>query len=308
MASLMDLCALQANAPAPRPYKTDAAYQTAIRQATALIDRADAVVVGIGSGMSTACGYDFYQRTDAFDGQFARFERAHGIASLMDGFYHAYATNEERWAFLAACITRLEDCPVGRTYRTLRDLLEDKPYTVLTTNVDGQARRAFPAERTWLFQGDFGFLQCAQPCCEDLADALPAMRAIGAALGADGTAAPSELLPRCPACGWLQVPWVRDDGFVEGGLWQDGKRRYERFVADALETADRVLFLELGVGGMTPSIIEIPFWRMVAGNPNARYLRINKGKAGEPRQIADRSLTVTADLDDALARIAEERN
>lgn len=305
MACLMDMCALHLGAPEPHPYEDEAAYQEAIERAADLVRAADAVVVGIGSGMSSACGYDFYQRTDAFDDRFARFERAHGIANLMDGFYHAYATNEERWAYLAEYITYLEECSVGPAYRALRDLLGDTPYTILTTNVDGQVRRAFPAERVWLFQGDFGYLQCAQPCCDELTYAVPAMRAICDVMGPEGLAAPSDLLPRCSVCGWLQVPWVRDDTFAEGGRWALEKRRYERFVADALAGADHVLFLELGVGGMTPSIIELPFWRMVAGNANARYLRINKGKAGEPQQLAGRSLTVTADLADTLSRLTK---
>ena len=72
---------------------------------------------------------------------------------------------------------------------------------------------------------------------------------------------------------------MRDDGFLEGAAWHEGKHRYESFVERALEDAGRVLFLELGVGGMTPSVIEIPFWRMVRANPGAFYLRINLGKA-----------------------------
>ena len=67
-----------------------------------------------------------------------------GSSSLMDGFYHLYATNEERWGFLAAYVSYMEDCPVGAPYRQLRELLEGREYFVLTTNVDGQVRRAFP--------------------------------------------------------------------------------------------------------------------------------------------------------------------
>lgn len=304
MACLMDMCTLHLGAPESHPYENEDAYREAIFQATDLVRAADAIVVGIGSGMSSACGYDFYQRTDEFDNRFARFERVHGIRNLMEGFYHAYATNEERWAYLAEYITYLEDCPVGQAYQALRELLADKPHTILTTNVDGQVRRAFPTQSTWLFQGDFGYLQCAQPCCDELTYALPAMRAICDAVGPEGLAAPSDLLPRCPHCGWLQVPWVRDDTFCEQGRWQQEKQRYERFVSEAIAGADRVLFMELGVGGMTPSIIEIPFWRMVAGNENAFYLRINKGKAGEPQQLEGRPLTVTADLADALGHMA----
>lgn len=301
----MDVCALHLGAPEPHPYATEADYAAALEQAAELVSTADAVVVGVGSGMSSSCGYDFYHRTDAFDDRFARFERAHGFSNLMEGHYHVYSNNEQRWAFLAEYVTYLEELPVGEAYASLVRLLGEKPHFVLTSNVDGQVRRAFPEERTWLFQGDFGYLQCVQPCCDELVPAVPLMRGIRDALGPDGLEAPSELLPRCQECGWLMEPWVRDDTFLEGGLWQAQGRCYADFVTDALEGADHVLFLELGVGGMTPGVIELPFWRLVEAHENAFYLRVNKGKAGEPLQLGGRSLTVTADLGDALGRLAD---
>ena len=64
-----------------------------------------------------------------------------------------------------------------------------------------------------------------------------------------------------------------------------------------------MLFLELGVGGMTPGVIELPFWDMTARHENAFYLRVNLGKAGEPRQLGERSLTVCADIADVTERL-----
>lgn len=305
MSGLMRLYAQHLGAEVPCPYADEAAYTGAVERAAALIAEADAVVVGIGSGMSSACGYDHYHQHPAFaeGGSLERFRRAHGFATLMDGFYHLYATNEERWAFMAAYIELMEASPVGRAYRQLAALLSGREFFVLTTNIDGQVRCAFAPERTCLFQGDLSFLQCAQPCCDKLVDALPVARRILDALEADDVAAPADLLPRCEQCGWLMVPWVRDHTFLEGSFWQEQRRRYETFVAQALTGAGRVLFLELGVGGMTPGVIELPFWNAVAQNNNAFYLRVNKGKAGEPRQLGTRSLTVCADIADVMDRI-----
>ena len=61
-----------------------------------------------------------------------------------------------------------------------------------------------------------------------------------------------------------------------------------------------MVFLELGVGGMTPSIIELPFWDMVARHDNASLIRINTGKTAEPRHLGERSLTICADIADAM--------
>ena len=40
----------------------------------------------------------------------------------------------------------------------------------------------------------------------------------------------SELIPRCPVCGWKMVPWVQDSTFLQGEAWKTAYRRYENFV------------------------------------------------------------------------------
>ena len=302
MSRLMSLYAQHLGAAAPRALGDGAALEAAVARAAELLREAGAVVVGVGSGMSSACGYDHYHPIAEFGqgGSFERFRRAHGFETLMDGYYHLYATNEERWAFTAAYIDYMESAPVGRAYRQLASLLTSRDHVVLTTNVDGQVRRAFPDARTWLFQGDFAFLQCSQPCCVELWPAGPYVKEMLDAMGEDGVSVPSELLPRCPRCGWLMAPWVRDEAFLEGSLWQAQRRRYEAFVSSALKGSGRVVFLELGVGGMTPSIIELPFWDMVARHDNASLIRINTGKRAEPRHLGERSLTICADIADAM--------
>ena len=307
MSRLMGLYAQHLGAERAREQGDAASYRESIARAAELISDADAVVAGIGSGMSSACGYDCYHPTPVLkDGALASFGKAHGFATLMDGFYHLYASNEERWGYLAAYIDWMESVPVGEPYRQLRGMLEGREYFVLTTNIDGQVRRSFPEERVWLFQGDCGWLQCSQPCCDELWESGPFVRLMLDAMGEGGTCPPAETLPRCPRCGWLMTPWMRDNGFLEGASWREGKRRYEAFVSRALEGAERVLFLELGVGGMTPSVIEIPFWRMVRANPNAFYLRINLGKVSEPQQLDGRSLTIGGDIARVLADLTND--
>lgn len=276
-------------------------YRESLNTAASVLARADAIVVGVGSGASSACGYDHYHRIPAFDCRFAPFERAHGFSTLMDGYYHLYASNEDRWGFLAEYLAFMEESPVGDAYADLRAIVEGRDYFVLTTNIDGQVRRAFPANRVWLFQGDAGFLQCSQPCCDELVPAADPIKAMRASKDPDSIAVPPEALPRCNHCGWLMVPWVRDSGFLEGETWRQQKRRYETFVSNALDQKEHVVFLELGVGGMTPGVIEIPFWDMVRRNNNAFYLRINIGKQAEPQQLEGRSITLRADIAQALS-------
>ena len=82
----------------------------------------------------------------------------------------------------------------------------------------------------------------------------------------DGIRLPEDRVPRCSQCGRILVPWVRDDTFLEGSIWQKSLARYQNFLRHWLleKNGKRVLLLELGVGEMTPSIIKLPLWEMTA--------------------------------------------
>ena len=70
-----------------------------------------------------------------------------------------------------------------------------------------------------------------------------------------------KLLPRCNECGRIMVSWVRDDTFLEGKDWRKGVRRYENFLKKYLmnEIDKNVVLLELGVGEMTPVLLNFLF-------------------------------------------------
>ncbi len=124
---------------------------------------------------------------------------------------------------------------------------------------------------------------------------------------ADGVpkmAVPTELVPRCPVCGEPMSMNLRaDDTFVEDKGWHEAALRYQGFL-DA-HTTGRALYLELGVGGNTPSVIKYPFWRRTYDNPEATYACVNFGEAFTAREIVDRSIVVQADLDAALDELLE---
>lgn len=53
-----------------------------IRTTTELLRQADAVLVGAGSGLSSAAGYNHYHHNTVFEENFHDFEKAYGIQSL----------------------------------------------------------------------------------------------------------------------------------------------------------------------------------------------------------------------------------
>ncbi len=112
----------------------------------------------------------------------------------------------------------------------------------------------------------------------------------------------AELVPHCPHCGKLLTMNLRcDDSFVEDAGWHAAAERYSEFLRR--HEGQKILFLELGVGGNTPVIIKYPFWRMTAGNQKAVYACVNLGKACAPRDIEERSVCINKDIGEILKKL-----
>ena len=81
------------------------------------------------------------------------------------GFY-PFDTLEEYWAYWSRyiLINRYQN-PPRSVYQDLRDLVREKDYFVLTTNVDHCFQKAgFDKQRLFYTQGDYGLWQCSRPC------------------------------------------------------------------------------------------------------------------------------------------------
>ena len=115
----------------------------------------------------------------------------------------------------------------------------------------------------------------------------------------------SELVPHCPRCGEPMSMNLRaDHTFVEDAGWHQAARRYQDFMA--AHRADKVIYLELGVGANTPGIIKYPFWQRTYANPLATYACINFGQAQTPIEITERSILIDGDIHQALTQALKE--
>ncbi len=261
-----------------------------LRQAIA---QADAIVVGGASGMSAASGFCFYYKNDdvfrKMAGKLGDKYQAEGGFPLM---YHPQISEGERWAYYLREFEYLYDCETGETYKDLARLLQGKNYYVATTNQDAQFFRVFPAERITRIQGDFRYWQCGHCCTDEIYPNEERVRELVGEIKDDEL--PSHLIPRCPHCGAPMVPWWRSRVFLEGSYYQDEMKRYIDFLRQ--NQNKKVLFLELGVGMMTPMFIKEPFMNMVYSWPNATYATINPNHAIVPREIEHKSIAIEADI------------
>lgn len=272
-------------------------YSEQIAKLREEIDTAGAIVVGAGAGLSASAGLTY--SGERFEKHFSDFRGKYGIRDMYSGGFYPFESLEEYWAWWSRHIwINRYDVRVGETYAALLELIQDKDYFVLTTNVDHQFQLAgFDKTRLFYTQGDYGLWQCSQPCHNKTYENEDVVRQM--VEQQKNMKIPSGLIPRCPRCGKPMAMNLRCDGtFVEDEGWHLAANRYNGFIRR--HEGLHVLYLELGVGGNTPSIIKYPFWRMTAENPKARYACVNFGEAMCPREIKGQSVCIDEDIGKAL--------
>ena len=121
-----------------------------------------------------------------------------------------------------------------------------------------------------------------------------------------GTYIPTELIPRCPHCGAEAFPWVRGYGnFLQGRKYNEEYEKISKYIMD--NGKKKILFLELGVGRMTPMFIQEPFWNLTMNLPYARYIAVNDKYDFLPKDIEDKGMVICGDigrvLEDAAKRM-----
>lgn len=275
-------------------------YSEEIDKIKAALSSADAVIVGAGAGLSTSAGFTYSGKR--FHENFHDFEIKYQFHDMYSGGFYPYEKPEEKWAYWSRYIylNRYSD-PPKPVYTTLFNIIKDKNYFVITTNVDHCFQKAgFDKTRLFYTQGDYGLFQCSVPCHDKTYDNEEIVRKMYSEQ--KDMKIPSYLIPRCPVCGKPMSMNLRaDNTFVEDDGWKKASARYAEFLRKFGDK--KVVFLELGVGGNTPVIIKYPFWQMTYSNENATYVCINLGDAECQKEIKDRSVLIDADIGDILDKI-----
>ena len=157
-----------------------------------------------------------------------------------------------------------------------------------------------PENKVAQIQGDHRFFQCSIQCTDDVWDAVKPVEQMVAAMG-DSTKVPTEMIPRCPHCGAEAFPWVRGYGnFLEGTRYQREYQKISDDIENHIQKNDQILFVELGVGRMTPMFIQEPFWALTNNLPNTFDVMVNKEYQFLPEQIENKGVAIKGDITQVL--------
>lgn len=264
------------------------------------IKQSEAILIGAGAGLSASAG--FVYDGVRFQKYFSDFEEKYGFHDMYSGGFYPFPTQEAYWAYWSRFIwvNRYMDAPKP-VYQDLLELVREKDYFVLTTNVDHCFQKSgFDQKRLFYTQGDYGLFQCSEPCCQETWDNEGTVKDM--IEWQENMSIPTELIPRCPRCGKpLTMNLRANDKFVQDRGWYQAAERYEDFLRR--HQKGRVLYLELGVGFNTPGIIKYSFWYRTERNPHTIYACVNLGQAFCADTIQRQAICIDDDIGTVLKKL-----
>ncbi|WP_458454958.1 SIR2 family NAD-dependent protein deacylase [Methanobrevibacter sp.] len=265
-------------------------------RAKKVIEECNYIIIGAGAGLSTAAGIEY--SGERFEKYFRDFIDHYHFTDMYSSGFYPFETSEEKWAYWARHIFA-NRYDVGKTsvYQKLRKLVENKEYFVITTNVESQFWiNGFEDERIFATQGDYGLLQCGKACHDKL---YPNENQVYEWLeNTNDFKIDSELIPYCPVCGEeMDLNLRKDNYFVEDKKWHQMNRNYYDF----LKNIDgKFVFLEIGVGFNTPTIIRYPFEQMTYNNEDATLIRLNLDYPNPIPENKDKTISFDENVEEIL--------
>ena len=264
------------------------------------IENSEYILIGAGSGLSTSAGFLYDGKR--FEDNFKDYIKKYGFTDMYSAGFYNFPTLEEYWAYFSLYVyINRYDIEENETYLNLYNIVKNKNYFVITTNVDGRfADSKFDKDKIFAVQGDFSIFQCSKPCRQETFYNEKYIREM--IKYKKEMKIPTELIPKCPYCGENMSMNLRADStFVQDKNWDKQKSKYENFLKNSDNS--KILFLELGVGFNTPSIIKYNFWRMTLNNKKSVYASINLGECYSASDIEERSICIDADISKVLKKL-----
>ena len=261
------------------------------------IEKSDYILIGAGAGLSVSAGFSY--DGERFDKYFSEYKDRYGLTDMYSAGFYNYHTLEDFWGYFSLLVyVNRYDIPADETHLNLLEIIKNKNYFVITTNVDGRFEEAkFDKEKLFKVQGDYSLFQCSLPCKQETFYNEKEIREM--VKSRKDLKIPKELIPKCPHCGRNMSMNLRcDNTFVQDDNWYYSMDRYKKFLDESKNK--NILFLELGVGYNTPAIIKYSFWDMALKNENSIYASVNLNDSYVPDNLKERSICIESDISNTI--------
>lgn len=269
------------------------------------LDEADAVLIGVGAGMSAADGFTY--AGPRFTENFPDFIEKYRWLDMFQASVFNFENCNEEWAFFSRFVElNYMNQPLGQSYVRLKELLKGRNYHIITSNADNAFEiSGFDSDKVFDVQGKYNLMQCSKGCTPTRCNNENLMKKMIAEQ--KNMAVPDELIPYCSECGapmelnrrnhtdWM----VEDDAFVED------QKLFHKFLDQNINK--KILILELGCGYMAPQVIKHPFQQITKNRDNALYMTVNLKDYSIPPAIRKRSIWLQEDIKELLEDVQKNQ-
>jgi NAD-dependent SIR2 family protein deacetylase len=279
-------------------------YLDNIEKAKNIINEAEKVVIGLGAGMSASGGLNYTDK-ELFNKWYPEYAKM-GFSTIWELVSKYWVTTIKDlsledaklyWGFWARHTYHIRyEAEATKPYMLLKELLKNKEKYLITTNGDHQSQKAFGYENILTPQGDYGYFQTVSGRGDIIENKAMVLNMINNMESEFKIR--EEDIPFSSLYNERLEPNLRcDDRFVSD-KWMKNYKEYESFIKKSEK--QKILFIEIGVGFNTPSIIRWPFEKYTYQIKDANLIRVNLDDASVSKEVESKSLSFKCDINTLL--------
>ncbi|VEU59515.1 SIR2 family NAD-dependent protein deacylase [Mesomycoplasma neurolyticum] len=268
-----------------------------------ILDQADAILVGIGSGMTNADDISYYGQR--FDQNFSDFKEKFKFIDMLQASVYHFNDWRTYWAFHSR-FTKMNyyDQETGPSFLNLKTILKNKNFFIITTNSDSAIDKAhFDSNKYFHIQGKYNLMQCSQKCSNKTYENQELINEMIAKQ--ENCMIPHELLPRCEFCDAILEVNKRNCFYelAQNEVFKTEEKNYNLFLQKNKNR--KIVYWEIGCGNITPQFIKWNFWKLTEENPKSTYLVLNKKQYRMNKNIINQTKYFQIDIATILKKIAD---
>ncbi len=254
-----------------------------------LLKVADCVLIGAGAGLSADADNDYLDK-ESFAQNYPELVKL-GFQMKAQLMGYEVLPPDLEWSYLARHINEARfQSPPQQVYERLFDLVKDKDYFVITSNVDMLfVKNGFDENKIFTPQGDYALMQCLGPCWTKTWEVKPIIDKIASIIDPKTKKLTDlSVIPKCPNCGGPVFMNVRGGSWFIEEPYKEQAKRFSEWIQKV--NGYQLLVLEIGAGFNTPGVVRWPMEQIVFKFENAHLIRVNLEYPQIPKEITEKSI------------------